>query len=76
MNIQSITAECGVSKVNISKWCTDFTYLFHADRDVRYNCTIIDLHDRSVIANITDRSTTSALAMRTLQKTLVSQPTI
>ena len=32
------------------KWCTDFTYLFLANHDVRYNCTIIDLHDRSVIA--------------------------
>lgn len=32
------------------KWCTDFTNLFLANHEVRYNCTIIDLHDRSVIA--------------------------
>ena len=54
------------------KWCTDFTYLFLANHEVRYNCTIIDLHDRSVIASITDRNITSDLAIRTLQKALES----
>ena len=58
------------------KWCTDFTYLFLANREVRYNCTIIDLYDRSVAASITDRSITSELAIRTLQKALDSQPQI
>lgn len=58
------------------KWCTDFTYLFLADHDVRYNCTIIDLHDRSVISSITDRGITSDPAIRTLQKALDSQPEI
>ena len=29
------------------KWCTDFTYLFLENHEVRYNCTIIDLHDTS-----------------------------
>ena len=62
-------------KIN-RKWCTDFTYLFLANHDVRYNCTIIDLHDRSVIASITDRNITSDLAIRTLQKALDSQPKI
>ena len=47
---QDFTAD----KIN-QKWCTDFTYLFLTDHEVRYNCTIIDLHDRSVIASITDR---------------------
>ena len=58
------------------KWCTDFTYLFLKNHEVRYNCSIIDLHDRSVIASITDRHITSGLAIRTLQKALESQPTI
>ena len=44
------------------KWCTDFTYLFLKNRDVRYNCT--------------DRHITSDLAIRTLQKALESQPAI
>lgn len=55
------------------KWCTDFTYLFLPDREVRYNCNILDLHDRSVIASITDRNITSELAIRTLQKAPDSQ---
>ena len=37
------------------KWCTDFTYLFLKNEEVRYNCSIIDLYDRSVIASVTDR---------------------
>ena len=41
---------------------------------MRYNCSIIDLYDRSVIASITDRYITSELAIRTLQKALDSQP--
>ena len=68
---QNFTAD----KVN-QKWCTDFTYLFLADHEVRYNCTILDLHDRSVVASITDRHITSDLAIRTLQKALDSQPAV
>ena len=55
------------------KWCTDFTYLFLKNGETRYNCTIIDLYDRSVIASITDRNITSGLAIRTLQKALAAQ---
>ena len=68
---QDFTAE----KPN-QKWCTDFTYLFLKNGDVRYNCSIIDLYDRSVIASITDRNITSDLAIRTLQKALDSQAKI
>ena len=56
------------------KWCTDFTYLFSTDGSKRYNCTIIDLHDRSVIASITDKHITADLAKETLQKAIDSQP--
>ena len=58
------------------KWCTDFTYLFLTDGSKRYNCTIIDLYDRSVIASITDRNITADLAKRTLQKAIDSQNSI
>lgn len=58
------------------KWATDFTYLFLTGGDVRYNCTIIDLHDRSVVASITDRHITSDLAIRTLDKALNSQKSV
>ncbi len=66
---QDFTAE----KPN-QKWCTDFTYLFLENGDVRYNCTIIDLYDRSVVASITDRHITSDLAIRTLKKALDTLP--
>ena len=68
---QDFTAE----KIN-QKWCIDFTYLFLKNGEARYNCTILDLHDRSVVASITDRHITSDLAIRTLQKALDSQPKI
>ncbi len=47
-----------------------FTYLFLKNGEVRYNCTIIDLYDRSVVSSITDRHITSDLAVRTLRKAL------
>lgn len=62
-------------KIN-QKWCTDFTYLFLTDGSKRYNCSIIDLHDRSVLASITDKNITADLAKRTLQKAIESQPGI
>lgn len=59
-----------------TKWCTDFTYLFLPDGEKSYNCTIIDLHDRSVVASITDRRMTADLAIRTLMKAIESQSAI
>ncbi len=56
------------------KWCTDFTYLFLKNGEVRYNCTILDLHDRSVVASITDCRITSNLAIHTLKKALDTLP--
>lgn len=44
------------------------SHLFLKNGQVRYNCTIIDLRDRSVIASITDRYITSDLAIRTLER--------
>ena len=58
------------------KWCTDFTYLFLTDGSIRYNCTIMDLHDRCAVASITDKNITSELAVRTVKKALESQPAI
>lgn len=36
-------------------WCTDFTYLFLTNEQVRFNCTILDLYDRSVVARRTGK---------------------
>jgi putative transposase len=55
-------------------WCTDFTYLFLSDGRKRYNCSIIDLCDRSVVASLTGREITSELAISTLKKAIASQP--
>ena len=54
-------------------WCTDFTYLFISNGTVRYNCTIIDLYDRSVVASETGKWITSELAIKTLNKALDAQ---
>ena len=54
-------------------WCTDFTYLYLANGHVRYNCTIIDLYDRSVVASENGNFITSDLAIRTLDKAIRSQ---
>lgn len=48
-------------------WCTDFIYLFLENGTVRYNCTIIDLFDRSVVASLNGDRITSELAIDTLK---------
>ena len=60
------------AKIN-QKWCTDFTYLYLKNGEKCYNCTVIDLHDRSVVASLTDRKITSDLAIRTIQKAFDAQ---
>lgn len=55
------------------KWCTDFTYLFLTDGSKRYNCSIIDLHDRSVVASLNGKEITAELAVNTLKKAIASQ---
>ena len=54
-------------------WCTDFTYVFLTNGSMRYNCTIIDLFDRSVVASETGKWITSDLAIKTLEKALGCQ---
>lgn len=51
-------------------WCTDFTYLFLADGSKRFNCTIIDLYDRSVVASVNGRKIDTELAITALSKAL------
>ncbi len=56
------------------KWCTDFTYLFLSDGAKRYNCSIIDLYDRSVIASVNGRRIDAGLAEEALKKALEKNP--
>ncbi len=70
-----IQQDFSADKIN-QKWCTDFTYLFLTDGSTRYNCSVLDLHDRSIVASITDKQITSDLAIRTIKKALESQPSV
>lgn len=54
-------------------WCTDFTYISLTNGTMRYNCSIIDLYDRSIVASETGKWITTDLAIRTLEKALNSQ---
>ncbi len=51
-------------------WCTDFTYINLRNGQKRYNCTILDLYDRSIVATANSRWIDSDLAIETLTKAL------
>ena len=48
-------------------WCTDFTYLELSGGKKRYNCSIVDLFDRSVIASKNSKFIDAKLAVETLE---------
>jgi transposase InsO family protein len=48
-------------------WCTDFTYLELTSGKRRYNCSIVDLYDRSVIASKNSKFIDAKLAVDTLK---------
>ena len=56
------------------KWCTDFTYLHLSDGAKRYNCSIIDLYDKSVLATLNSKRIDAELAIQTLQIALDRNP--
>ena len=49
------------------KWCTDFTYLYLSDGAKRYNCSIVDLYDKSIAATLNGKRIDAALAIDTLK---------
>ena len=51
-------------------WCTDFTYMRVSGGKFRYNCTIIDLYDRSVVASVNSKHINTDLAIETLTMAL------
>ena len=53
-----------------SKWCVDFTYLFLDGGAKRYNCTIIDLYDRAVVASVNGKKINAELAIQAVTKAL------
>lgn len=62
---QSFTVDCK-NKV----WCTDFTYMRQTNGKFRYNCSIIDLFDRSAVASINSNYINTDLAIEALKKAL------
>lgn len=55
-----------------TRWCVDFTYLYFGNHQRRYNCTIIDLYDRRVVASMNGNRIDSKLAIDTLTKAIRS----
>ena len=53
------------------KWCTDFTYIFLDDGRKRYNCSILDLYDKSIVATKNSNHMDTQLAIDTLKLALV-----
>lgn len=68
-----IDRDFSASKPN-QKWCTDFTYLHLTNGSKRYNCSILDLHDRSIVATLNGKEITTQLAINTLKIALNNNP--
>ena len=62
---QNFTVDCK-NKV----WCTDFTYMRQPNGKFRYNCSIIDLYDRSAVASLNSDYINTDLAISTLKTAL------
>lgn len=54
-------------------WATDFTYMVLSNGKRRYNCSIIDLYDCSIVATQNSSHIDAALAIETLKKALEQQ---
>lgn len=55
-------------------WCTDFTQISLKNGKKRFNCTIIDLYDRSVVATANSKFIDTELAIDTLKKAIKANP--
>ena len=67
-----INQQFEVAKKN-KVWCTDFTYIRLATGKMRYNCTILDLHDRYVVATMNSDYINTDLALDTLKAALIAE---
>ena len=47
-------------------WCTDFTYMRQPNGKFRYNCSIIDLYDRSAVASLNSDYINTDLVINTM----------
>ena len=53
-----------------SKWCMDFTYIYYGGKKTRYNCTVIDLYSRKVVASVCGNRIDTQLAINTVEAAL------
>ena len=51
-------------------WCTDFTYIRLSNGKMRYNCTVMDLYDRSVVSSLNSEHINTELAKAALEKAI------
>ena len=51
-------------------WCTDFTYIRLSNGKMRYNCTVMDLYDRSVVSSINSEYINTELAKAAVEQAL------
>ena len=49
------------------KWCMDFTYIHFGNGKKRYNCTIIDLYSREVVATVNGSKINAELAKEAIE---------
>ncbi|MDO4492098.1 MAG: hypothetical protein Q4B85_13630 [Lachnospiraceae bacterium] len=54
-------------------WCTDFTYMRQPNGKFRYNCSILNLFDRSIVASLNGDYINTQLAIDTLEKALTQE---
>ena len=67
----NLVNRCFNVKYSNSIWATDFTYMQNPDTGEKYyNCTIIDLCNRDVVATVNGPHIDADLAIRTLRKAL------
>ena len=64
-------------KFNIDKknkiWCTDFTYIRMGNGKMRYNCSILDLHERIVVSSVNSKYINTDLALEALELALLAE---
>lgn len=54
-------------------WCTDFIYIRLGNGRMRYNCSIIDLYDRTVVSSVNSDHINTALVIKALETALVNE---
>jgi putative transposase len=54
------------------KWCTDFTYIHLSSGRIMYNCSILDLYDRGIVATRISSNITAELAIDTLSEAIAN----